>query len=134
MLHTVKLADFIEEKEQKIFGKSDLHIVFRDDLMLVAIGPSAKDLLNKALASKPADVGIMRLSVSLAKVVPLMGDDAQQLEAAKKAAEKIFGKGGSKADEIRLSIEGGESLKVHLMAKGKAIQFLAEVAGTQKDN
>jgi hypothetical protein len=134
MMHTVKLSDFIDEKGQKVVGKSDLHFVFRDDLVLVAIGPKAKDVLTKALASKPADIGVVQLSVSLSRIVALAGDNAEQLEAAKKAAEKIFGKGGSKADQIRFSVEGGDSLKIKLMAKGKAIQFIVEMLAPKPGN
>lgn len=135
MLHTVKLSDIIDEKGQKVVGKNDLHFVFRDDLVLLAIGPKAKDVLTKALASKPADVGVVQLSVSLSRIVAIIGDNAEQLENAKKAAEKIFGKGGSKADVIRFSVEGGDSLKIKLMAKGKAIQFLVEMgAASRKEN
>jgi hypothetical protein len=134
VLHTVKIADQIDEKGQKVIGKNDLHIVFRDDLMLAAIGPQAKDLLKKALDSKPADVGVARVSVSLARIVPILGENAEELATAKKVAEKVFGKGTSKADEIRFSIEGGDSLKIKLMAKGKAIQFLAELGGMEKQD
>jgi len=133
MMHTVKLSDFIDEKTEKVIGKNDLHIVFRDDLMLVAIGPNAKEVLTKAVASKPADVGVMQLKVSLARIVPLMGDNAGELSRAKKVAEKVFGKGGSKADEIRFSVDGGDSLKIKLMAKGKAIQFLVELGIANQD-
>jgi hypothetical protein len=133
MLHTLKVADQIDEKGQKVIGKSDLHICFRDDLILAAIGPRSKEVLKTALAAKPADVGVARISVSLARIVPIIGDTAQELSAAKKAAEKIFGKGASKADEIRFSIDGGESLKIKLMAKGKAIAFLVELGVTAKD-
>jgi hypothetical protein len=133
MLHTVKVADQIDEKGQKIIGKSDLHVVFRDDLILAAIGPRSKEILKTALASKPADVGVARISVSLARIVPIIGDNAQELAAAKKAAEKIFGKGASKADEIRFSIDGGDSLKIKLAAKGKAIAFLVELGLGAKD-
>ena len=103
-------------------------------LMLVAIGPNAKEVLTKAVTSKPADVGVLQLKVSLARIVPIMGDNAAELSNAKKVAEKVFGKGGSKADEIRLSVDGGDSLKIKLLAKGKAIQFLVELGLSQKDN
>jgi hypothetical protein len=73
----------------------------------------------------------------LSRVAPLAGDNAEELAAAKKAAEKVFGKGGSKADQIKFSIDGGDSLKLKLSAQGKAIQFLVEVgteeAGKKKD-
>jgi hypothetical protein len=132
-LHTVKTSAFIDEKGEKVIGKSDLHVVFKDNMILAAIGPRAKELLKKAVAGKPADVGVAQVSVSLSRIVPILGENAEQLAAAKKAAEKVFGKGASKADEIRFSIDGGDSLKVKLMAKGKAIAFLVEMGLHSKD-
>jgi predicted RNA-binding protein YlqC (UPF0109 family) len=131
-LHTVKIADQIDEKAQKVLGKSDLYLAFRDDLLVMAVGPNAKDALKRAIASQPADVGVFNFQVSLSRIVPIMGDNAQELAAAKAAAEKVFGKGGSQADTIRFSIEGGDSLKVKAAAKGKAIRFLAEVGANQQ--
>ncbi|HKA06850.1 MAG TPA: hypothetical protein VKD71_06295 [Gemmataceae bacterium] len=130
-LHVVKIADQIDAKGQKVIGKSDLYFTFRDDLIVLAIGPQAKPVLEKAVASKPADVGVLRLQVALSRIVPIMGEDAQELAAARKAAEKVFGKGAGKADLIKFSIDGGDSLKIKLSAQGKAIQFLAEVGVNQ---
>jgi hypothetical protein len=133
MMHTVKTADFMDANGEKVVGKSDLHVVFKDNMILAAIGPRAKEVLKKAVASKPADVGVAQFGVKLSRIVPILGDNAQQLAAAKKAAEKVFGKGAGKADEIRFSVEGGESLKIKLMAKGKAIAFLVEMGLKAKD-
>ncbi|HJZ93406.1 MAG TPA: hypothetical protein VKE40_21190 [Gemmataceae bacterium] len=127
MLHVVKVGQFMDEKGQKLLGKSDLYVMFRDDMLLAAIGPSAKETLKKAAASKPADVGVFQAQAALSKLVPVIGDDAGKLAAAKKAAEKVFGKGAAGADTIRFAVEGGDSLKVKIAAKGKAIQFLAEL-------
>jgi hypothetical protein len=134
-VHVVKIADHLDADAQKVFGKSNMLLTFRDDLLVVAIGPDAKGALSKAVASKPADVGVLRAQVSLARIVPVMGENAQELAAARKAAEKVFGKAtGAKADAIRFSIDGGDSLKVKIAIQGKAIQFLAEVAGAKKEN
>jgi len=134
MLHAVKVADQIDEKGQKILGKSDLYFTFRDDLLVLAIGAQAKSLIEKAVASKPADVGVLRAQVSLSRIVPIMGEDAKELAAARKAAEKVFGKGAGKADTIKFSVEGGDSLKVKVSAQGKAIQFLTELEAARKSD
>ena len=132
-LHRVAVADHLDANATKVFGKSDLYFTFRDDLMVLAAGPDAKAAIKKAIESKPADVGVFRTTVHLARLIPLIGEDAEQLKAARAAAEKVFGKGGGKADVIKFSIDGGDSLKVKLSAQGKAIQFLAEVgAGAEK--
>jgi hypothetical protein len=130
-LHTVKVADQLDENGRKVLGKSDLYLTFREDLLVLAIGPGARDALKRAVASQPADVGVLNFQVALARIVPIMGDNAQELAAAKAAAEKVFGKGGSQADTIRFAVEGGDSLKVKIAAKGKAIRFLTEVGAAQ---
>jgi hypothetical protein len=132
-VHRVAIADKLDENGKKVFGKSDLYLTFRDDLLIVAIGPNAKDALKKAVASKPADVGVFRAQVHMSRIAPLAGDNAQELAAAKAAAEKVFGKGGGKADVLKFSIDGGDSLKVRITAQGKAIQFLAEVGAGKKE-
>jgi len=133
-VHRVVVADKLDDNAKKVFGKSDLYLTFRDDLLIVAMGPGAKDALKTAVASKPADVGVFRAQVHMARIAPLAGDNAEELAAAKAAAEKVFGKGGSKADVIKFSIDGGDSLKVKVSAQGKAIQFLAELGAGKKDD
>jgi len=133
-LHRVAVADKLDENAQKAFGKSDLYLSFRDDLLVLTMGPNAKETIKKAVASTPADVGVFRVQVSLARIAPMVGENAQELSAAKKAAEKVFGKGGGKADMIKFAIDGGDSLKVTVSAQGKAIQFLAELGAGKKED
>jgi hypothetical protein len=132
-LHRVAVGDKLDENVRKAFGKSDLYLSFRDDLLVLTMGPNAKEAIKKAVASKPADVGVFRVQASLARIAPMIGENAQELSAAKKAAEKVFGKGGGKADVVKFSIDGGDSLKVKVSAQGRAIQFLAELGVGKKD-
>jgi hypothetical protein len=134
MLHVVKVADQLDADAQKVFGKSDLYLTFRDDLLVLAVGPDAKAAIGKAAASKPADVGVLQVQASLSRIIPIMGENAQELAAARKAAEKVFGKSAGKADQIKFAIEGGDSLKIKLSAQGKAIQFLTEMGLNQKQD
>jgi|GEM_PF-258622 len=133
-LHVVKVADHLDADGQKVFGKSDLYVTFRDDLVVFAMGPDAKAAIGKAAASKPADVGVLQLQASLSRIVPIMGENAQELAAARKAAEKVFGKAAGKADQIKFAIEGGDSLKIKLSAQGNAIRFLTEMGLNQKQD
>ena len=133
-LHKVKIAEHIDEKGEKLLGKSDLYFTFRDDLLLVAVGPQAKSALEKAMSSKPTDVGVLRLQVAMSRVAPLVGENAEELAAARKAAEKVFGKGAGKADVIKISIDGGDSLKIKVSAQGKAIQFFTELEAAKKSD
>ena len=95
-------------------------------------GPNAKDAIQKAVASKPADVGVFQFQASLARIAPIIGDNAQQLAAARAAAEKVFGKGGSQADVIKFSIEGGRQPEDQGLGQGQGDPFLAEVGANEK--
>lgn len=137
MLHVLKVGDFVPENVQKSFGKSDVYLTFRDDLVIVAFGPDGKAAIKKAVASKPADVGVFKMEVALARFVPAVAESAEKAAEAKKAAKKIFGD-STKADTVKISIEGGESLKIKIAAQGKALQFLAAIGASttvkNKDN
>ncbi len=125
-LHLVKNPNPDDEKLVKVFGKSDGYLAFRDDVLLIAFGADAKETLIKALATKPASGGVLTFDISLGRIVPLVGDTAEEAAKAKEIATKIFGK-DPKADHIRMSIEGGSSFKVRLAAQGKAISFLTQL-------
>ena len=128
------IADKLDENGKKVFGKSDLYLTFRDDLLIVAIGPNAKDALKKAVASKPADVGVFRAQVS--HVADRAADRGQRPGAGGGPGggrEGVRQGRGRKADVLKVSIDGGDSLKIKITAQGKAIQFLAEVGAGKKE-
>ena len=132
MLHTIKIGALVPEKGQKVFGPSDLHLTFRDDLMILAFGPEAKNALKKAVNSKPSDVGLTQFQVSLARFVPAVSESADEAAIAKKVAAEVFEKGSAAgSDTITLSLEGGSSLKLKFSAKGKALVFLGKLNEAQ---
>lgn len=131
-LHTIKVGDFVPEDAQKAFGKSDVHLTFRDDLALIAFGPDAKEVLKKALASKPADVGVFKMEMALAKLVPVLAESAKEAAEAKKAAKRIFGD-STKSDTFKITVDGGETMKIKIAIQGKALQFLGAVGEMNKN-
>jgi hypothetical protein len=131
-LHIVKIANELDEKGKKIFGANDLNLSFRDDLVIVGIGPTAKDNLKKAVMASPADTGILSVNVALSKFAPVVAETPDQAAQAKKIAEKVFGTTPTKDDVVTLSLTGGNSLKLKFAAKGKALQFLKEFGDATK--
>ncbi|WP_020469458.1 hypothetical protein [Zavarzinella formosa] len=132
MLHILKVGDFVPADAQKAFGKSDVYLTFRDDLAIIAFGPDGKSAIQKAVLSKPVDVGVFKLEVALARLVPAAADTAEEAANAKKIAKKIFGD-STKSDTVKFSIEGGDTLKIKLSAQGKAIQFLGALGAAKKN-
>ena len=136
MLHTVKVSDHLDAEMTKVFGKNDVHLSFRDDLLVIALGPQGKDAVQKAISSKPADVGVAQFKVAFSRVAAALGaDNAADFAAAKAAAKKVFGDKPVKDDTMSFAITGGDSLKIKMSIQAKAIQFLAETtAAKKKDN
>jgi hypothetical protein len=130
-LHVIQMGMHVDEKMAKVFGKSDAYLAFRDDLLVLALGPQGKEAVTKAVASKPADVGVTQFKMQVGRLAAIAGDTADELAAAKAAAKKIFGDKPTN-DALAFAITGGESLKIKLSIQAKAIQFLAETAAAKK--
>lgn len=133
-LHIIRVNNVLDDKMKKVLGKNDAYLSFRDDLLVLAIGPQGKEAVTKAIASKPADVGVMKLDVSMSRIAPLAAEAEGQAAAAKAAAKKIFAGKPATNDKLSVSILGGESMKVRIALQGKAIKFLAESGMGKNDN
>ena len=52
-------AYYVGGDAEKVIGKSDLHVVFKDNMILAAVGPRAKELLKKAVAGMAKDADLV---------------------------------------------------------------------------
>ncbi|HVK08723.1 MAG TPA: hypothetical protein VM597_08095 [Gemmataceae bacterium] len=131
-LHVIQVGQHLDEKMAKVFGKSDAYLSFRDDLLVLAFGPQGKEAVTKAVASKPADVGVVQFKMQAGRIAAIAGDTADELAAAKAAVKKVFGDKPPTKDGVVFAITGGDSLKIKIGIQSKAIQFLAETSTVQK--
>jgi hypothetical protein len=119
-IHSVKVKDQLDDKAKKIFGDTDLWLAFRDDAILVAFGPEAKAALKDALGQKPATGPLVKVEVSVQRLVALA--EAGDEKAARKAAKEAFGSDAA-GDTITVALEGGEKLSFRAAMKGKVLKF-----------
>lgn len=134
-VHVVKVADMLPLEAQAVLGKSDVMLAVRDDMLLITLGPDAKSVLKTALESKPADVGIMNMTVSMSRFATLMADSADtpvEADALKKAAKTVFKGKYTTGDAFTMSITGGSSFKVKFAIQEKALQYLIETGRLQE--
>jgi hypothetical protein len=126
-VHSFK-PDQADPNAEKLLGDTTVYFAFREDAAFIATGDKALDALKTALAvtSKPGPV--FQLDASVAQIIPLMQGANQQ--TAEAAAKKAFKEQGS--DKVRISIEGGDSLKLKATARTAILQFLGEVVPAQK--
>jgi hypothetical protein len=127
-VHRLEVADQLDKEAKQLFGANPVYLAFRDDAVFVTAGDQGQSLLKEALAREPRVAKLVDVEMSMARLVPLM---AQDNPAAPKAAKEAFGtdKGG---DRIRLTLEGGDALKLRLGVKAPLVKFFAQIEEAKK--
>jgi hypothetical protein len=72
----------------------------------------------------------MQFNLALRRFEPILS--FTQNEAAGKVVQDAFG-AGKDNDIVRLSVEGGKSLRARFSIKGQVVTFLAKMAELQKN-
>jgi hypothetical protein len=125
MIHAIKVADLIPEEAVGTLGKTDIYIVFRDDLMLIALGADYKAVLQAGYDSKPADVGVLTTKVGFGRLLDFMPDDGKpETKDLREAIKKVYGKDPT-GDQLSFTVKGGESLRIRLGMDAKLLEFFA---------
>jgi hypothetical protein len=112
---------------KNVAGDNQLYLAFRDDAMFVAIGKEALPTLKAALAQKEAQASPPFLfDFDVARMAPLLAQTDEQ----KKLAAKLFPSGEN--GRVRLSIDGGASLRARLQIRLNALEFLVKLKSDQE--
>ena len=130
-IHRIDGKNYYEEDVKRTLGDSPLYFAFTEDAVLLTGGPGALAALKELISAESAPAPIFQLEMSLSKLAPTIGkgSDADR-QAIAKAAKDAFGVEGS--DRIRLSVEGGTSLRARFYMKASVVRFLAEVEKVNK--
>jgi hypothetical protein len=115
-IHRITPKEKVDEKSQKLFGSNEVYICFREDAALVTLGKHGLSALKDALgrldnvtASKDTDA--VQMEFSFLKIAKMDGSfKPAEAEAIRKALDGVA-KG---ADRVRISLKGGDSLRVRL--------------------
>jgi hypothetical protein len=128
-IHEVLLTSELDAEAKAIFGeKAKAYIAIRPDAMLVSMGGSALSALKEAVAL-PVQAGkTLSFEMSMARVAPFM---EKENPGATKAAEEAFGK-SKDCDKVRVTLEGGDKVKLRASMKAQVIKFIALVDEAKK--
>lgn len=129
-LHELKSGPTYDPKAKRILGETSIWLAFRDDLLVVGVGPDAKDLVKAALGRPAASVTPMKLTVSVASLLAFEDNDNHR-KMGQKLAEELFGSNPG-GDKVTLTVEGGEVGRVRLSVKGALIRFVAKMEERKK--
>jgi hypothetical protein len=109
----------VDQKDQMRFGDGPGYFAARSDALMMAFGDGALDALKDALASKPGPSKLYYMEASMTRFPKMFGNDSKEAE---QALQKVFAKNPD-ADRIRMSLEGGKSLRVSYSMSGALITF-----------
>ena len=129
----VKIHKFVLPKDANTamlvesFGDGAIYLAFRDDALLVAMGPEARSTLKSAIAktgSAPSQPLVFDLD--LARMAKLTLATPEQ----KALAAKLFP--GGENGRVRLTVEGGAALTARLQMRLNVLEFLAKLKKDQE--
>ncbi|HZT82659.1 MAG TPA: hypothetical protein VFA26_20690 [Gemmataceae bacterium] len=128
-IHKIDAEQFYDEDARKMFGKGPIWFAVSNNMAVLAAGEDALKALKDALALEPKAARTLQAEVSLKRLAPLM---AKEHKAAPKAAEEAFK--APHDDTIRLTLEGGQSLRLRASMKAAVIKFFHLLEEAQKDS
>lgn len=127
-IHQINTQGDLDPAVRQTLGNHPLYLAIRPDVILMSAGPDGLKALRDALATRPAaapvlrlDLAVNRLAPALAQAAKARGDKDGQAFFEKIAKDPIAKEG---QDSIRLSIEGGKSLKLRYTAKAEALKYI----------
>ncbi len=119
------IPDKVDDKTRKMFGDNPVFFAFRDDALLGAGGPGALEAIKSAATAGAAPGKIFRMEVAIARVAKLVENNKEAPAVAKRVL-----KGGD--DTVRVTLEGGEALKLSLTMKAQLVRFFTELEEAKK--
>ena len=129
-VHKVELLE--ENDGDELFGKSELYLSVRDDVVLLSMGSHGHDVLKDALArtadKAPAGTTQLEFATFLKRIAPMTGNNDEERAAAKEAAAETFVGEDAAKDAVRLRVgTEGDYLRLGLTADIPALSFLASI-------
>jgi hypothetical protein len=126
-VHRLDMQKALDDEGRRLLGENPFFLAMRADSVVIAGGEGGLTALKEALAAEPKAGAKLLVEVSMAKLAPLLSrGNAKAQEKLDKTVQESF-KGGSDADKLRLTVEGGESLKLRLTLKADALKFMNNV-------
>lgn len=114
-----------------LFGTETAWFAVSDDLVLLSFEADGKTIAAAA-EGKGGKVGVAAADVTVTGAV-LATEKGLKPEALKGLVGEVFGAAGAAGkDSVRMSVEGGDALKIRLTLKGKAVKFAVVVDAEKK--
>ena len=121
--------DKTDEQTRQLFGDNPaVYFAVREDALLVALGDKGLGALKEALTAEPKASKVMEIQMAMSRLAPLMAKDNK---SAPEIAKEVFGK-AKDGDKIRITLEGGDALKLRLGMKAQLLEFFYKTQQSKK--
>lgn len=129
-IHMLDIQKDVDAKTQSIFGDNQLYMAFRGDAWFLAGGEGGLALLKEALASKPKEAPQFQFEMAVKRVAPVLAKTNKDVD---KALDLAFGKDSSSDDKVRITVEGGKTLRARMVVPAAVVKFFAEIGRSKKE-
>jgi hypothetical protein len=131
-IHRIDGQKYYEDEAKRTLGDNPLFFAFIDDAILLAGGPGGLAALKDLIPAEATPGPLFRLEMAMSKLAPTVGNTDADRKAAAAAAKKVFSAAGS--DRVRITVDGGKSLRAHFGMQPSVVRFLAEVDKLSRKN
>ncbi len=125
-IHELDLTKGFDEKTRATFGEAPVYVALRPDAVYFALGEDGLKALKEALTAPKSATAPLRLELSLNRLAAVMAKTPEQA----KAARRLLTQG--EEGRFRISVEGGERLRLRLHVNLTVVRLLAHL-GTKKE-
>jgi hypothetical protein len=125
-IHRISLDK--NDKNLEMFGDNQLYVAIREDAVLASLGEKGLAALKDALAAAPAKGKVAQFQLAMKGLAPFL---AKQNKSAPEIAKEVFAK-NQDDDKVRVTVEGGNTLKVRLNMRAQLVAFFTKLAQAQK--
>ncbi len=121
----------VDAKAKEIIGEPRVHVAFRDDALFVSVGEHGLEVIKQAIdqagktSSAATATAPMQLEASVARLMTLVPENREKIAAA---VQKVFSGADKDKDRIRLSVQGGDALRLRLELSTVLVKLAAELA------
>ncbi len=120
----------VDPQAKAIFGELRGYIAFREDAVFASFGERGLDAIKQAIdqsgktSAVSAATAPVQLEGSIARLAPLSPEKRDQVNAA---VQKVFSGGDKDKDRIRVSVQGGDALRVRLEVSAAVVKLAGEL-------
>lgn len=128
-VHLIVPPEEPDEDLKRSLGNNHVLVAFRNDVVLVAVGEHGlkglQDSLSALRSGPDQGTSPVQFELSISKLAPLAKEDQEKVV---EAAKKVFVGEAKGKDRVRVSLQGGDTLRLRVGLNAEIIKLVAELA------